>query len=164
MGQEMFALVAAILLVLPCIGNAGSSEIHAGNIVPQKSALNQGSWERLESAVRCLVGQYGTVWVMTGPLYERDVAPLPGVDEPHKVPSGFWKIVVVQPKVDAQSIRTAAFIFDQETPRNANLLDQLKTIREVETRSHLEFLRLLPTELQDAVETAKNRSWVQDEF
>ena len=66
------------------------------NITPQKSALNQGPWKNLEGMIRGLVREkYGTVWVMTGPLYERNMRELPQADEPHKVPSGYWKIVVV---------------------------------------------------------------------
>ena len=57
-----------------------------------------------------------TVYVMTGPLYERQMPALPGADETHRVPSGYWKIVAIQ---NGNGIRAAAFIFDQNTPRGA---------------------------------------------
>ena len=36
----------------------------------EHSPLSQGPWMRLEEAVRILVREWQTVWVMTGPLYE----------------------------------------------------------------------------------------------
>ena len=67
---------------------------YLSNITPQKSDLNQGPWVDLESAVRDLIREhnYSAVYVITGTLYERDMAPLPQA-EPHKVPSGYWKII-----------------------------------------------------------------------
>ncbi len=51
------------------------------NITPQKSALNQGPWRILEDKVRDLAAKQ-TVYVITGPLYEREMKRLPGADEP----------------------------------------------------------------------------------
>lgn len=94
---------------------------YLSNITPQKSALNQGPWKNLESAVRRLVeSDAGSVHVVTGPLYEREMPPLPGADEPHRVPSGYWKIVLLS---DAASLRVAGFVLDQETPRGADFCD-----------------------------------------
>ena len=47
------------------------------NIEPQKADLNEGPWERLESTVGDLVRRYGSAWIMTGPLYENEMPPLP---------------------------------------------------------------------------------------
>ncbi|MBL3655185.1 DNA/RNA non-specific endonuclease [Fulvivirga sp. 2943] len=41
-------------------------------MTPQKSYLNQGAWLALEEKVRNMVNKYKVVYVMTGPLYERD--------------------------------------------------------------------------------------------
>ena len=54
---------------------------------------------------------------MTGPLYERSMPGLPGADEAHMIPSGYWKIVAVP---DGTNIKADAFVLDQETPRTAN--------------------------------------------
>ncbi len=50
---------------------------YLSNITPQASALNQGPWVRLETAVRSLASRSGgAVHVVTGPLYER---PMPSL-------------------------------------------------------------------------------------
>jgi endonuclease G len=124
------------------------------NIVPQVRDLNQGPWARLEDSVRDVIRRGQTVFVMTGPLYEQDMPRLPECEEHHVVPSGFWKIVAT---VDdgGDLIDVAAFILDQETPRNADFANFAVDVDEVEERSGLDFL----WELNDAAERALE-SWV----
>ena len=92
---------------------------YLSNITPQKSALNRGPWLRLESATRTLARQPATeaVFAMTGPLYEREMPTLPGADESHRVPSGYWKIIATD---ERGVIRIAAFLLDQDTERRAS--------------------------------------------
>lgn len=62
------------------------------NITPQGSALNQGPWQRLEAQENELARtQNFGVYVLTGPLFERVLPPMPGADERHRVPSGYWR-------------------------------------------------------------------------
>ena len=89
------------------------------NITPQKSDLNEGAWEHLENHERNLIkqGVTDTVYSITGPLYERNMPPLPHAHVAHKVPSGYWKVITIQKK---DEILQASFIMDQETPRDDN--------------------------------------------
>ena len=134
------------------------------NITPQKTDLNQGPWKILEEKVRDLVRANNTVYVMTGPLYEQDMNPLPKADEPHKVPSGYWKIILIQPSKALDSIKAASFIFGQNTPRTDKLLDHLKTINDIETKSGLDFLRELPDDMEENIESKKFETWAQQHF
>lgn len=106
---------------------------YLSNITPQKSSLNQGSWVRLENAVRNLVRNTGDVFVVSGPLYEADQEQmvLPGADESHQVPTGYFKIVA------KQDGRVSAFLFDQDVSRKYSRCDALVSLEEVETRSGL---------------------------
>ena len=63
---------------------------YLSNITPQRSPLNQGPWRELEEAARDVARDpdIDVVFVMTGPLFERAMDPLPNADEPHSVPSG----------------------------------------------------------------------------
>ncbi|MYE81132.1 MAG: DNA/RNA non-specific endonuclease [Gammaproteobacteria bacterium] len=126
---------------------------YLSNITPQRSALNQGAWRRLEDAVRSLARSRGGagVHVTTGPLYERNMGVLPGADEAHVVPSGYWKIVATD---DRGGIRVAAFAFGQDTPRNASHCDADKrvSVSEVERRSGLDFFHALDPEDQRRLE------------
>ena len=112
------------------------------NITPQKSALNQGAWERLENAERVIAKREGSppVYVMTGPVYQRDMPTLPRADEPHKVPSGYWKIVSIQ---DSSGLKVASFLFDQETQRKELYCDHLTTIGDIENKTGLKFFHEL---------------------
>lgn len=106
------------------------------NITPQRSDLNQGSWVRLENAERTFVTRTGTaLYVLTGPLFEGAAPPLPQADEPHRVPSGYWKILAT---ADG---RASAFLFPQETPRGRDHCALRTTIAEVERRA---ILRVFP--------------------
>ena len=125
------------------------------NVTPQRSALNRGPWGRLEHAVRELAWSRHSagVHVATGPLYERKMPPMPGADEPHVVPSGYWKIVAVR---GAGGVRAAGFVFDQDTPPGAGHCHkaQQATVREIERRTGLDFFHGLARDHQDAIETA----------
>lgn len=130
---------------------------HLSNITPQKSDLNQGPWKELEDAVRDLVMDGNTVYVMTGPLYERDMPALPKADEPHKVPSGYWKVVVA---VSGKEVKYAAFIMDQDSNRRDTVASKAVSIDEVERRSGLDLFWELPDAEEATVEAAKNTSWI----
>lgn len=137
---------------------------YLSNITPQKSDLNRGPWMILENSVRSLVSNGNIVYVMTGPLFERKMPLMPGADEPHKVPSGYWKIILIQPGKTYNSIKAAGFIFDQVTPKTNNVIDHLCTINEIETRSGLDFLRELPDEAEEKIEDSKHQAWAQENF
>ena len=108
---------------------------YLSNITPQSSALNQGPWVRLEMAVRDLASRSGgTVHVVTGPLYERPMPPLPRADEPHVVPSGYFKIVAI-----GRGRSVVAFLMDQALGRSDDFCATRVAMYEVEARTRLTF-------------------------
>jgi len=117
---------------------------YLSNITPQKSNLNQGPWRILEERVRDLATTSGinSIYVVTGPIYEYNLASLPGADESHRIPSGYWKVIYV----NNGSIQTAAFLMDQSTPRSANFCQSIVTINNVESRSGLNILPSMPNQ------------------
>jgi endonuclease G, mitochondrial len=108
------------------------------NITPQRKGLNQSSWMFLEGEERKLAQAGKTVYVVTGPLYEREMRPLPQTRKEHRVPSGYWKVIAVE---DGRTTRISSFIFEQETPRGAKYCDMRKPLDDVESRAKL---RLFP--------------------
>lgn len=112
--------------------------------------------------VRALVGTQSEVYVMTGPLYEGKLGALPGADEGHRVPTGYWKIVCVAS--GSQSVQAIGFIFDQDTPRASKVQDHVTTIDQIENRSRLNFLWELPEALEDSIEGIKNTQWASAHF
>ena len=125
---------------------------YLSNITPQRSALNQGPWVRLETAERSLVErgraseEPAALYVLTGPLYERVMQPLPlprGWVR-HRVPSGYWKVIAT---ADGG---LSAFIMDQDAPRTASHCDFRVPLEEVELRTNL---TLFPRDQERAFHT-----------
>ena len=131
------------------------------NITPQKSALNQGVWKHLEDKVRDLVRDVGEVYVMSGPVYERDMPSLPKADEDHKVPSGYWKIICIE---ENDFINVAAFFFDQDTPRKNKILNHQESIDFIEQKTGLDFLWLLDDGKENDLESQKNKVFAEKYF
>jgi endonuclease G len=134
------------------------------NIAPRRKELNRGPWRRLEEAERRLARAGRTVYVLTGPLYERDMFPLPKANEPHFVPSGFWKIILIQPDANYSSIQSAAFLFPQRARKSTSVLRHLTTIDAIERRTRLDFLRDLPDDVEERIESQQNKSWAKKNF
>jgi len=134
---------------------------YLSNITPQKSALNQGPWSQLEEKVRDLVRKGQVVYVMTGPLYERTMEALPKSDEPHAIPSGYWKIICTE---QSNSISIAGFIFEQETDRNDPILQHQVAVDEIESRSGLDFFWLMDDDEEKTLEESINLTFASDNF
>lgn len=127
-------------------GSRFASQVnYYSNIVPQQSKLNQGPWRVLETVIRELVLQTGEVFVLTGPLYEKDMPPLPNADEPHIVPSGFWKIIAVTRGFDltigvgaSYGPKAVGFIMQQDVGNDYDSIrDFIVPIQEIETRAEI---------------------------
>ena len=105
---------------------------YLSNITPQDLNLNRGRWARLEKAERDLAeAQDAMVFVVTGPLYEDSMDELPEADEPHRIPSGYWKVVSMR------NGGAAGFIFSQ-APEEGTYCDRIAPLSEIESRSGLD--------------------------
>ena len=113
---------------------------YLSNITPQKKSLNRGPWKHLESAVRHAAYHLGQLYVVTGPLYDgTKMEGLPEADEPHVVPTGYWKVIATK------GGRISALIFDQETPRDTAYCHGRAPLSDVEARSGLDLFPRQPT-------------------
>ncbi len=127
-------------------------------LAPQTSRLNRGPWKSLENAVRRLVTHFGTAYVIAGPYYgnEAELMPaLPGADEPHRVPNGYWMIVYT----DAETPQVCAFAVPQLLPDSYEKEQFITTVDAVEEMTGLDFLSLLENEIEASVEAREDAEW-----
>ena len=142
-------------------GNARWAESnYLSNITPQQSGLNRGVWLKLEILERELAQREGGLCVVTGPLYEREMPSLPGADEPHRIPSGYWKVLVAEPRSRDQAVRVAGFIFEQDSPKGTEVESGLVSIDEIERRTGLDLLPQLPDLTEADLEATINGDWL----
>ncbi|NRA60833.1 MAG: DNA/RNA non-specific endonuclease [Psychrobium sp.] len=99
---------------------------YLSNITPQDKDLNQGAWKNLEDAVRKAVTYRKTLFVITGPIYDKEMPSLPKADESHKVPSAYFKIVY------DRSGKAAAFVMQQSAKRKDNYCTSNKSLQDVQ--------------------------------
>lgn len=85
---------------------------YLSNITPQDKDLNQGPWKSLEDAERSAVGFRHSLFVITGPLYLKEMPTMHLADETHKVPSAYFKAIYNK---DGHG---AFFIMEQSAKRN----------------------------------------------
>ncbi|MBU1487796.1 hypothetical protein KKH56_07110 [bacterium] len=71
---------------------------------------------------------------------------------------------MIQPGKTYNSIKAASFIFDQATPKTDKVIDHLCVINEIEARSGLDFLRELPDDIAEKIESSKYQDWVKKIF
>lgn len=126
---------------------------YLSNITPQKAALNQGAWNRLEEQERRLANlpAIAGVYVVTGPLFEAPTPRLPAVDV--AIPSGYFKIIYLDPS--PMSAPYAAFVMPQDTPRNASFCSYQITVADIEARTGFKFWTDLPPIEQLQLKSAK---------
>ncbi len=111
---------------------------YLSNITPQKKGLNRGPWKELESAVRHAAHHLKQLYVLTGPLYDgTEMEGLPGADEHHVVPTGYWKVIATKDG------RTTGFIFGQRTTETA-YCNRRAPLSDVEARSGLDLFPRQP--------------------
>ncbi|ROU18335.1 DNA/RNA non-specific endonuclease [Kluyvera ascorbata] len=128
---------------------------YLSNITPQKSALNQGPWERLESKEReyVLLPTHSDLHVVTGPLFEQTTESLPA-DTSVKIPSGYWKVLYTGDTPEKGQF--AAFIMPQSASITDNFCDYRTTVSEIESRtksSSTPALNIWPTMTPDKKKT-----------
>jgi endonuclease G len=134
--------------------NAMSTTFLLSNMVPQRPNLNRIRWKQLETVVRKLAKDRGSVWIVTGPVFAGN-KPIKTIG-PDKVavPSHCFKVVLtVQP--DGSKEMFAEVILNTNGVK-ADLAHYAQTVRSVEKLTGLDFFSALPTAEQDILEKASN--------
>lgn len=111
------------------------------NICPMDQGFNNGIWKRLEEKVRKLAGQFGHVYIITGPILGENRHGKVGESD-ILVPDAFFKAVLVPYK---NSFLSIGFLMPNETaPQGAKLKDYAVTVADLENLTGYIFFASLP--------------------
>lgn len=133
------------------------------NAVPQRGSFNSGIWLSLENKTADWADKYGVVWIVTGPIIENK-KPKAWLGEKTKkemliaIPDALFKIVVRMPS-GSMKPEVLAFRFPQTHPKYNEAVYDLKffltTVDQIEKETGLDFLTILPDDLEAEIESKK---------
>jgi endonuclease G, mitochondrial len=146
------------------IGNEAAHDTHTLlNAVPQRAGFNSGIWQDLECRTGAWANQYGTVWIITGPVFYGG-KPKDWLGEPEKgerhiaIPDALFK-VVVKASGDSGRPDVLGFIYPQEDAPYARgpypHEQYLASIDSIEDLTGLDLLSTLDEKDQKTVETRR---------
>lgn len=111
---------------------------YLSNITPQKAPLNRGAWLQLEKAVRRLTSDGSIIYVVTGPIYQRDVRMCTLPNKTNLViPTEYFKVIF---KPTSKGVSYAAFIMSQNTKIDASMCQYAVPLKKVREMTKLKFL------------------------
>ena len=126
---------------------------YLSNMCPQTHAFNAGIWSDLESAIRSMAYEDGSIYVVTGPVITDGPYDTIGENKV-AVPSYFYKVVL---DYSEPTIKAIGFILPHENSKNP-LSYFAVTVDEVEERTGLDFFPLLPDNTEEKLESSLDTS------
>jgi len=121
------------------------------NVIPQRSTMNQQTWRYLEAEIaRKFAPEFHGVWVITGPIFREPVVRYNGKAA---IPAACYCIVI--DRDDDGKLRALAVILDQTVSGTHPLSDFIRTIRDIENQTGLDFLSELPDNSEVPLEENK---------
>lgn len=127
---------------------AMSESFYLSNMSPQIGiGMNRGIWKKLEADVRDWAQERGELYVYTGPINPHGT-PIKTIGANKVgVPPAFYKIIYDPIRVEA-----IAFIVPNKKLRTSELPNFIKSVRQVEKETGLNFLSTINKPIQDMVE------------
>ncbi|HOD07194.1 MAG TPA: DNA/RNA non-specific endonuclease [Myxococcota bacterium] len=126
------------------------------NIVPQRPALNRQVWQRIEALeADRWSSSLGGVWVITGPVFDRDREFLKQSQPRIEIPDAFFKVIVDEVE-DTRSgtvgPRVLAFIVEQDVQGDEMPVEFLVSVDWIEERTGLDLMPDLNDEIEVPLE------------
>jgi len=122
------------------------------NMTPQTPQFNRGIWKELEEQVRLWAKKFGSVYVVTGPVLEKNSESYAhiGLNEV-TVPDFFYKVLLAQCSDEQHTIIGIGFIIPNQKC-DGTLFDYVVSIDDIELRTGLDFFSLLPDNIEIPLE------------
>jgi endonuclease G len=135
------------------------------NISPQTPALNRTIWKNLEEKERDWTRKFGTVWIITGPIFEHGqvterMSPSnSALSDQVAIPSRFFKILI---RRESETLHAIAFVMPNRKEAFVDDRDfapwQVR-IDDVESAAGLDFLGNLPDDVENSIESSMESIW-----
>jgi endonuclease G len=123
------------------------------NICPQIHNLNAGVWQDFEDRGRKWANQYGSVYIVCGPVVNKKALGTIGENQV-VVPDGFYKVFLIQNNGRYEAL---GLLFDHVSGRK-KLKSYACTVDEVEQVTGIDFFYNLPDDVEGRVESQVNLS------
>ncbi len=117
------------------------------NICPQNANLNRGDWKEIELACRKWAKQYGSIYIVSGPLFLKSQEHERIGPHQLPVPEAFFKVVLC---TEARAPKGIGFIC-RNTDGNRKKDFYVNTIRQVERVTGYSFFPLFDSAVRDSV-------------
>lgn len=119
---------------------------YMSNMSPQVPGFNRGIWRQLEEQVRKWAKKNGTVYVVTGPIFEKRPKKIGKNDV--AIPSQYYKVIL---ELEGPDVKGIGFVLDNEKSTE-RLSEYALSIDDVESLTGLDFFPLLPDNLESEIE------------
>lgn len=123
------------------------------NICPQDHKLNTGTWKKLEEQCREYARYFGTLYIVCGPVVGNNRYGTIG-ENGVMIPDGFFKVLLAPYYGEYKGV---GFLFENKKG-GRKLVEHAVTIDEVERVTGIDFFPSLPDDVEDAVESAVEKS------
>ena len=126
--------------------DAMDDSFYMSNISPQNPGFNRGIWNRLEQQVRRWVDVYGDLYVVTGPVFDSEMAGI-GANNV-SVPKRFYKVVYA---CEGEG-KMIGFVLPNEKS-DQDLIDYSVSVDEVERITKIDFYYNLEDRMENVLES-----------
>lgn len=128
---------------------AMEESFYLSNMAPQVGpGMNRGIWSDIESTIRKWVASRRELFIYTGPIYDTLTPSRIGPNQV-AVPTHFYKVVFDPVRVD-----TIAFVVPNAPQPNRRIEEFITSVRDIETRTGLNFLSNINPAVQRLIEEA----------
>ena len=125
------------------------------NICPQEHELNQRWWEHLESACRRWAKCEGSIYIVSGPIFDKHPKRI-GREHAVAVPKAFFKVILSMKQGEEKAIGFYYTNDEQRQPMEA----AVRSVDEIEKLTGIDFFPLLPDNLESKLEAHPDlRRW-----
>ena len=126
--------------------DAMDDSFYMSNISPQNPDFNRGIWNRLEQQVRRWVKVYGDLYLVTGPVFDSEMASIG--ENNVSVPKRFYKVVYA---CEGEG-KMIGFVLPNEKS-DQDLTDYTVSVDEVERITNIDFYYNLDDQFEDYLES-----------